>query len=349
MKNFYYIILIVILFSCRDEIGIDNSAPGHFDNHTHVTLLSNGFPTMKVPDDNLTSLEGIELGRKLFYDPILSSDKTMSCASCHQQNHGFAEPTAVSTGVDGIKGNRNASALINIGWQSSFFWDGRSRTLEQQALEPVPNPIEMHLEWPDAVSRLRSHATYPAEFEFVFGTKNITKEHVGMAIAQFERSLISDQSKFDRFLKGEVELDPMESAGFNLFFSEKAECFHCHGQPLFTDDELHNNGLDAVFTDIGLAEHTGRAQDYGMFRTPTLRNVEYTAPYMHDGRFNTLEEVVDFYSDSVKSSATVDPLMPNDNGGFRLKSLEKAQLVAFLKTLSDTSFINNEKFSSPFE
>lgn len=352
MKNIcLYILVCASILACRDnEIDIPPTGTNtHQDNHTHINLTSNGFPEMAIPDDNLTSLEGIELGRKLFYDPILSKDNTMSCASCHQQEHAFSDPSRFSEGVDGLEGNRNASAIINAGWQTSFFWDGRAESLEKQALGPVPNPIEMHLSWADAVDRIRAHATYPDEFEFVFGTKNISKDHVAMAIAQFERSIISDNSKFDQFMRGEVELNAMEAAGFNLFNSEKAECFHCHGQPLFTDDEFHNNGLEEVFTDYGLSEHTGKSSDDGKFRTPTLRNIEFTAPYMHDGRYATLEEVVNFYSDSIKSSHSVDPLMPNDNGGFHLTELEKAQLVAFLKTLSDTTFINNKSFSSPFE
>ena len=214
-------------------------------------------------------------------------------------------------------------------------------------MEPVENPIEMHLSWQDAVVRLKGHDDYPGDFEIAFGTRFITKDLVAKALAQFERSLISNQSKFDKFMNGEIELTPLELAGYNLFLSEKAECFHCHGRPLFTDDELHNNGLDDN-PDNGHFLVSSYVHDKGKFKTPTLRNIEYTAPYMHDGRFQTLEEVINFYSDSIKTSPTVDPLMPNDNGGFHWTELEKIQLISFLKTLSDTAFLNNPNFRNPF-
>jgi len=340
-----FIAFALFIFSCREKIVIQNVGDKH--NHTHADLGTPGFPQMDIPEDNETSEEGIALGRKLFYDPILSGDETQSCSSCHQQSRAFSDNKRFSVGINGISGKLNASAIINAGWQSSSFWNGRANSLEEQALEPVENPIEMHLSWADAVVRLQAHDNYPSEFEKVFGVSSITKELVTKALAQFERSLISNQSKFDKFLNGEIELTPLELAGYNLFLSEKAECFHCHGRPLFTDDDLHNNGLDS-YPDKGHFLVTSHIHDKGKFRTPTLRNIEFTAPYMHDGRFETLEEVVNFYSDSIKTSPTVDPLMPNDNGGFHWTKLEKFQLVAFLKTLSDTAYINNPDFSNPF-
>ena len=348
MKTHIFIIPIaVIIFSCREKIITEPVVENHKHPHTHTSLRTPDFPKMPIPTDNETSVEGIALGRKLFYDKILSGDETQSCASCHQQARAFSDNKKFSVGIDGIAGKLNASAIINVGWQSSTFWNGRANSLEEQALDPVENPIEMHLSWTDAVFRINADKNYRQEFKIVFGTDVITKEMVTKAIAQFERSLISNQSRFDQFLGGHTELSPLELAGYNLFISEKAECFHCHGVPLFTDDELHNNGLD-VIPDKGYFFVTADIHDKGKFRTPTLRNVEFTAPYMHDGRFETLEEVIDFYSDSIKSSPTVDPLMPNDNGGFHWTQLEKLQLLAFLKTLSDTAYINNPEFSNPF-
>lgn len=345
-KTALYTLVAVIIFSCREKIVIDTALDTHM--HTHSDLSTVGFPQMRIPDDNQTSEEGIALGRKLFYDPILSGDESQSCASCHQQSRAFSDYKRFSVGIDGIAGSVNASAIINPGWQSSAFWDGRASSLEEQAQEPVENPIEMHLSWEDAVVRLNAHETYPDEFKIAFGKSTITKELTTKAIAQFERTLISNQSRFDKFLRGEAELTPLEIAGYNLFLSEKAECFHCHGRPLFTDDELHNNGLDEI-PDDGHYTVSNYGPDKGHFRTPTLRNIEFTGPYMHDGRFETLEEVINFYSDSIKTSSTVDPLMPNDNGGFHWTELEKLQLVSFLKTLSDTSFINNPDFANPLE
>ncbi|MBO73130.1 MAG: cytochrome-c peroxidase [Flavobacteriales bacterium] len=344
-KSSCLIAVVFLFFSCREKITIEYLGDNH--DHTHTDLGTDGFPQMPISEDNQTSLEGIALGRKLFYDPILSGDESQSCASCHRQERAFSDENRYSVGINGISGKFNAPALVNVGWQSSLFWNGRAKSLEDQALEPVENPIEMHLNWEEAVVRLKNHDDYPGEFEIAFGTNTITKELVTKALAQFERSLISNQSKFDKFLNGEIELDPIELAGYNLFLSEKAECFHCHGRPLFTDDNLHNNGLDTS-PDPGHFLATLNIHDKGKFRTPTLRNIEFTSPYMHDGRFQTLEQVINFYSDSIKTSPTVDPLMPNHNGGFHWTEIEKLQLIAFLKTLSDTTFINNTEFGNPF-
>jgi cytochrome c peroxidase len=341
------IVVIVISISCREKIVIDSILEdGH--QHTHADVNIVGFPTMTIPSDNETTEEGIYLGRKLFYDSLLSGDNTMSCASCHQQSRSFSDNKRFSVGIKGIPGEMNASAIINPGWQSSAFWNGRANSLEEQAESPVRNPIEMHLSWAVAVDRIKNHSSYPSEFKRAFGEEEITKELVAKALAQFERSLISNKSKFDLFLAGEADFNPIELAGYNLFLSEKAECFHCHGRPLFTDDELHNNGLD-IIPDLGFEDVTEDISDRGKFRTPTLRNIELTGPYMHDGRYETLEQVVEFYSDSLRTSPTVDPLMPNDNGGFHWTNLEKVQLVAFLKTLTDNSFINNPEYSNPFK
>ena len=347
MKTFYTVIIFFFLFiSCREKIVIDSvSGDGHLHIHTDVNVV--GFPTMIIPSDNETTEEGIYLGRKLFYDSLLSGNKTMSCSSCHQQSRSFSDDKRFSVGIQGIAGSMNASAIINPGWQSSAFWNGRANSLEEQAESPVSNPIEMHLSWDIAVDRIKNHPTYPSDFKLVFGEEEITQELVVKALAQFERTLISNKSKFDLFLVGQADFNPMELAGYNLFLDEKAECFHCHGRPLFTDDELHNNGLDFI-PDLGYEDVTGNIADRGKFRTPTLRNIQLTGPYMHDGRYQTLEQVIDFYSDSIRTSATVDPLMPNDNGGFHWTDLEKRQLVAFLKTLTDTSFINNAEYSNPF-
>jgi cytochrome c peroxidase len=345
MKYLILLIGIISIFGCKDEIVQTTD----IHDHTHLTVVTNGFPSMPIPENNPLTVEGVELGRKLFYDPILSIDSTQSCSSCHQQDHAFSDPKQFSIGVDGFPGNRNASAIVNAGWLTSAFWDGRSPSLENQAEGPVENPIEMHEDWGNAIQKLQNNINYPSYFYAAFSQTTITKELVTMAIAQFERTLISDKSNFDLSLKGNYNLTPLEAAGFNIFFTEKGECFHCHGQPLFTDNDFHNNGLDLVSNDIGYEDVTGKTSDRAKFRTPTLRNVEFSAPYMHDGRFNTLEEVIDFYSDSVKFSSTLDPVMSSDAESFNWTDLEKLQLLAFLKTLSDTSFINNTDYSNPWK
>lgn len=344
------IFLIVALGSCSKSS--EPEPPGDSYNPTPYELvIPQGFPDMIIPSDNPMTEEGVELGRMLFYDPILSADNTQSCASCHTAEFGFTDNgKRFSTGIDGLEGNRNSMAVINIGWMSHLFWDGRSAGLEAQALEPVPNPIEMHLPWTEAMSKLNAHSDYPDLFLAAFGTKTIDSTLVTKAIAQFERTMISANSKWDRYLKGEVQLTQAESKGFEIFFTEKGDCFHCHATILFTDNLFHNNGLDSVFTDQGLFDVTGDPNDIAKFKSPTLRNIEYTAPYMHDGRFETLEEVIEFYSHNVKFSPTVDPLMKKVNqGGIQLTDDEKESLLAFLKTLTDDSFIENPEFSNPFE
>ena len=335
------ILTLLVLISCKNEDVIQPDV---------VSVEVEGFPKSLINPENPTTVQGVNLGKMLFYDPILSADSSQSCASCHQQNYSFTDQLKdFSVGVTGAVGTRNASALINLAWYKNFFWDGRAKTLEEQALGPVTNPIEMNEKWENVLNKLQNHPVYPSLFQQAFnGKTKITKELVAMAIAQFERTIVSSNSKFDWYYAGKASLNKTEQFGMELFFSEKAECFHCHGVPLFTDNLPHNNGLDVVHSDIGLSGVTGNTKDVGKFITPTLRNIEFTAPYMHDGRFKTLEEVVDFYSEGVKYSSTVDPLIINPKGGgIHLSNSEKAALVAFLKTLSDTEFQTKSDYSKP--
>lgn len=304
--------------------------------------------------NNPMTEEGVKLGRLLFYDPILSVDSTISCSSCHVQENSFTDPNQFSSGVNGQKGNRNAMHITNVLWHEPFFWDGRATTLEDQALGPVVNPLEMAFNWIDAVKRIKKHGTYPDLFFKAFGTYDIDSLHVVKAIAQFERTFISSNSKWDQFKKSSK--DPFEFftleeyLGYTIFFTEQGDCFHCHGDELMlTDNLFHNNGLDETFTDIGYETITNDPNDRGKFKTPSLRNVEFTAPYMHDGRFATLEEVVEHYSFGVIPSNTIDPKMKKVNqGGVQLSYEDRQNLIAFLKTFSDSTFINNKNYSSPF-
>lgn len=346
-----FFLLVLIGISCTKKSD-DPQPPGEVYNPTPYDLvIPQGFPDMIIPEDNPMTEEGVALGRMLFYDPILSADNTQSCADCHAPEFAFSDNgKRFSTGIDGIEGTRNSMAVINIGWMPHLFWDGRALGVEDQALGPVPNPIEMHQPWPMAMNKLNVHEDYPDLFFKAFGTRSIDSTLVTKAIAQFERTMISSNSKWDRYLKGEVQLTQAESKGFEIFFTEKGDCFHCHTTILYTDNLFHNNGLDSAFVDKGLFDATGLANDIGKFKSPTLRNLEFTAPYMHDGRFETLEEVIQFYSHEVKFSPTVDPLMKKVNqGGIQLTDDEKESLLAFLKTLSDPSFNDNPEFSNPFE
>jgi cytochrome c peroxidase len=304
-----------------------------------------------LPVNNLLTEEGVALGKKLFFDTILSGDNTQSCATCHSPKKAFTDNLKVSFGIDNIPGNRNVMPLFNMAWNfdEKFAWDGKDFSLENQALEPVSNPIEMHADWKKVAEKIKNHPEYPLLFKQAFGTSKIDSTQITKAIAQFERTLVSGNSKFDKFLLGEDTLTVEEQNGFNVFMDEaKGDCFHCHGSdnnPLWTDNQFHNNGLDTNFSDLGLGSVTGDPADNGKFKSPSIRNLKFTAPYMHDGRFFTLEEVINHYSEGLQSSSTIDPLMKKVNqGGVGLSAKDKADLKAFLLTLSDNDFINNSNF-----
>lgn len=352
--TFFMIIILGVISCSKNELKtIEPDRPVTYVPTPYTINVPKGFPKMPIPKDNPLTVEGIALGRKLFYDPILSKNNKQSCASCHNQEFGFTDNgKQFSEGVDGKEGDRNAMAIFNLGWNINFFWDGRSPQLEDQALGPVPNPIEMHLEWKEAEKKLNVHAEYPKLFKQAFAVDSIDSNSVAKAISQFERTIISANSKWDQKEVGKAQLTSLEKMGEIIFFTEKGDCFHCHGGPLFTFNTFHNNGLVKTHTDIGLAKTTGSSSDRGKFKAPTLRNIELTAPYMHDGRFKTLEEVVDFYdSGVVQSSENIDPQMKKSNRGVNgklgLKPDEKKALVAFLKTLTDEEFKTNKAFSDP--
>jgi cytochrome c peroxidase len=343
-KDWLIGLISLVLYSCGKEAPETTPYPLH---------IPPGFLPMIIPSDNPLTVEGVELGRKLFYDPLLSKNNTQSCASCHLQSLGFTDHgLRFSVGVDGIAGNRNSMPLINMGWSPRFFWDGRALSLEQQIFQPVTNPIEMNTTWPEVEDKLNAHPTYPDLFYKAFGIERIDSVHVSKAIAQFIRTMISGNSKFDKFLRQQAVLTPSEMNGLNIFTTEKGDCFHCHGfdgSGLFTDFTFHNNGLDtdAEMADPGLMAVTGNPADKGKFKTPTLRNIEVTAPYMHDGRFATLEEVIEHYDQGGKPSSTVDPLMKHVGTGLNLTAQEKLDLLNFLKTLTDEEFLTDPKFSAP--
>ncbi|MDG2264407.1 MAG: cytochrome c peroxidase, partial [Flavobacteriales bacterium] len=274
---------------------------------------------------------------------ILSGNGMQACASCHLKSAAFSDPNQFSTGIDGLIGDRNASAIINLGWNNNLNWDGSAISLEEQAFEPITNSIEMNDTWINVENKLNAHNEYPTLFKHAFNIDYIDSNHVVMAIAQFERTLISANSKFDKSLRIETQLTASELGGYAIFNSEKGDCFHCHGTQMFMDNLFHNNGLDPEpFTDLGLGKITNNASDNAKFKTPTLRNIEFSAPYMHDGRFSTLEVVVGHYNSGGEYSLTVDPLMKKLGVGLQLTNQEKQDLVAFLKTLTDSDFITEK-------
>tara|TARA_B110000091_G_scaffold104223_1_gene113229 strand:- start:322 stop:1431 length:1110 start_codon:yes stop_codon:yes gene_type:complete len=324
------------------------------------------FPPMDIPADNAMTEEGIKLGRLLFWEKALSLDHSISCGSCHAPASNFSDPNQFSSGVNGALGDRNASVIVNLGWSSSFFWDGRAVTLEDQIREPVEHPLEMNVAWEVVVERLMNddfnELDYPQMFFDAFGTNIITEDLAVKAIAQFIRTMISADSKFDKWRRGETDLTDLEYLGYQLFLKEGgdpevnpggefgADCFHCHGEAglQFSDYLFHNNGLDASFEDDpGRVDVTGFVLDSGLFKTPTLRNVAVSAPYMHDGRFTSLDEVVEHYNSGGVSSSTIDTFMKYTTGGLDLAPQQKDGLIAFLHTLTDTTFIQNPDFTDP--
>lgn len=320
------------------------------------------FPKMQIPADNPLTVEGVELGRHLFYEKQLSGDNSMNCASCHAPNHSFSDPNRYSTGIDGQEGNRNSMALVNLGYQKFFFWDGRAKSLEEQILEPVPNPIEMHQSWKTAMTKLNSSEKYRKMFWNAFGESVGDSTMVAKAIAQFLRTMVSGNSKYDAMYKKFNNLTMSASdqakfatvtndelAGYDLFFSlNGGDCVHCHSGPTMQMDIFSNNGLDASFADLGLGGVTGKASDMGRFKVPTLRNIAQTSPYMHDGRFATLDEVLLHYNSGLVNNATIDPNMQFiDQGGVQLSFAELELIKKFLLTLTDEEFLNNPKFAPP--
>ncbi len=325
----------------------------------YTVIIPENFPALEMPQDNPMTKEGVELGRRLFYDPIMSADSTISCASCHIPELAFTDGKKVSTGIEGQMGRRSSMSLVNIGfYYNGLFWDGRASTLEDQSLHPIEDPVEMGSDLDDIIYKLQEHQDYRERFRKSFGIEDrseINRDYISKAISQFERIIIAGDSKYDRFARGEVVLSDLEDLGNSIFFDfddgiKDGECNHCHSLPLFTSNTYHNNGLDSVgtdytlFTDIGLGRN-GMPGDTGKFRVTTLRNIEITGPYMHDGRFDSLDKVMNHYNSGVKAARNRDPLV-EDLG---LNEEQKESLIAFMKTLTDTSYLLIPEIHNPFK
>ncbi len=326
MKYKFTLVISIIawLAGCRNNVEEPVVVPTPY-----ALPIPGGFPEMTIPADNPTTAEGVALGRQLYYDQRLDKDGARACATCHLQAQAFSSAPAVLP-------------HINLGWSRKFLWNGKiSGSLEDIMLFEVEEFFQTD------VDVLNSDPEYPGLFKKAFGVSKITTREIARALAQFSRTQISGNAKFDKFLRGETTLTNQEYLGYELYYTEKGDCFHCHATMFMTDNLMHNNALDTN-PDPGYFTITGDSLDYGKFKSPTLRNIEYTAPYMHDGRYATLEEVVEFYSSGLQKSATVDPLMKNlGQGGIQLNAEEKAALVAFLKTLSDPDFLHNSELANP--
>lgn len=350
---FYFSLLLIfgILYSCNKTERVFEATPYDFKIPVH-------FPTnLNIPEDNPMTVEGIALGQKLFYDGHLcgytgnDSSQMMSCCTCHDASHGFdigtereRFPGGQPIGLSGQPTHHVPLPLINLVFNhNGYLWNGAATSIENIVLATFTDPTEMNSTYNNVVAAIQANAEYPPLFEKAFGTREVTAERIAKAIAQYVRTLVCSDSKFDRWLIGAAQLSNDELAGYVLFTTESgADCFHCHGcegSPLFTTNLFYNNGLGAEFTDSqDRFAVTGDAMDHGAYRAPTLRNIAKTAPYMHDGRFKTLDEVLEFYNSGLCNTPYVSPLMHHvSDGGTRLTPQQISQLKAFLLTLNEES------------
>ncbi len=286
-------------------------------------------------ENNELSVQRFELGKRLFFETALSSDNSISCASCHAQVHAFADHNvALSTGVYGRSGRRNSPSIANMAWSPSFMWDGGVNHLEMFSVAPITDTNEMNESMANVINKLNADPTYVDQFKRAYLVDEVNDQVMLKALTLYMIMIISDQSKYDKWVRGERSLSSEEHAG-RLLFDQK--CASCHSGTLQTDYSFRNNGLDSVFADLGRGRITNNVDDYGKFKVPSLRNVALTYPYMHDGRFQSLEEVLDHYSDGIVSSHSLDPELVN---GIPMTTEEKKQIIAFLKTLTDYELLN---------
>ena len=360
MKKIIYIIplMFLLILSC----GEDEPMQVVELDETPYTLEFGNLPPPDLPADNTLTQQGVQLGRMLFYEKMLSLDGSQSCASCHNQADGFSDTLQFSVGVEMLEGKRQAMPIFNMAWHTNeFFWDGRAHLLRDQSLKPIEDPLEMNETLENVIAKLSASQLYKDQFTRAFGSEEVTSEKMSLAMEQFMLTIVSYDSKYDKYLAGEVQLTESEERGrllfeteYNPFFPDMsgADCAHCHGGANFENDQYMNNGLDddATFMDIGREDVTNNPSDKAKFKVPSLRNIAVTAPYMHDGRFQTLEEVVDHYNEHIKQSSTLDPALIQvaDNGGLQLTDEDKIDLVNFLKSLTDQTFINNQDYTDPF-
>ncbi|MCS7004496.1 MAG: cytochrome-c peroxidase [Cytophagales bacterium] len=342
MKGFIVLIAIT-LTSCayKEE---DKQAP--FSSKKILFQVPKNFPSPVYDfSRNPITQEGFELGRALFYDGILSRDGTVSCSFCHIQTSAFTQHGhAVSHGIDDLPTRRNSQPIMNLAWVRFFFWDGGVFDLDLFPPHPIQAPNEMGETMSNVLEKLRKHPHYPKMFKAAFGTEEITTDRFLKALSQFQLMCISANSRYDKFVRNEGGiLTSDELKGLSLF---REKCSVCHAGELFTDGTFRNNGLPVYSNDLGRAEITLNPDDRYKFKVPSLRNVVYTAPYMHDGRFKTLDAVLEHYRKGVVDSATTDPIL-KQNGilGIPMSDEEKRQIIAFLQTLTDTSFITRFELS----
>ncbi len=325
-----------IFTACQPDPSFDPAKPISFE-------VPEGWPQPKYNFENNPLTEaGFELGRKLFFDPRLSRTNDVSCGSCHQPFSAFAHlDHDVSHGVENKLGTRNSPPIFNLNWHSGFFWDGGVNHIELQPINPIQNPVEMDETLDNVVAKLKADADYQQRFKAAFGDETINSQRMLKALAQFMGMLVSSNSKYDKYMRGEAggNMTSNELNGLNIF---RSKCATCHTEPLFSDFTYRNNGLPAnVYNDSGRAVITNDPADLYKFKVPSLRNLKYTPPDMHDGRLLTLEQVLDYYTTGIHHSPTLDPALKD---GIQLSPQEKADLLSFLNTLNDEEFIKHPRF-----
>ena len=359
MKNQFYLAVLLLIFtlSCND----DENPIVVIHDQTPYNINLRHFPTPALPADNVLTEQGVKLGKMLFFEKKLSRDNSQACAGCHVQSDAFTDTTRFSLGVRNLPGNRQAMSVFNMAWHTNeFFWDGRAHLLRDQALQPIQDPLEMDETLENVIQKLKDEQLYKDQFIRAFGSDEITEIKMALAMEQFMLSIVSNDSKYDKHLRGETQLTESEMRGLKLFTTEYnpffpdesgADCEHCHGGINFENDRYMNNGLDsdADITDIGRQAVTNQIDDRAKFKVPSLRNIALTPPYMHDGRFSTLEEVIDHYDHGLRISNTLDPaLLMTTDQGLLLTDQDKNDLINFLHTLSDDTFLSNPEYADPF-
>lgn len=329
---------IIIAQACKPDPSFEPTVEAPFE-----FAIPQGWPTPFYNySNNPLSKQGFELGRKLFYDARLSKDNTVSCGSCHQQFSAFAQiDHPVSHGVNDLVGNRNSPPLFNLNWHTSFFWDGGVNHIENQPIAPIQNPVEMDETMANVVTKLQADATYRSMFKAAFGDESVTSQRIAKAFAQFMGMMVSSNAKYDKYKRGESggAFTQQELDGYDVY---KQNCAACHTEPLFTDFSYRNNGLPQTsVNDSGRAHITLSIADLYKFKVPSLRNLKYTWPYMHDGRFNNIDQVLSHYASGILQSPTLDARLAT---GIQLTDKQKEDLKAFLNTLNDEVFVANTMF-----
>ena len=339
-----FAVLVCSVFTgCKDDF----EGEAYIADQAYDLEIPADFPALAFDrDKNPVTVNGVALGKKLFYEGRLSRNNSISCGFCHIQENAFTHHGhPVSHGIDNRLGIRNASPIQNMAFLRNYTWDGVSHDLDERSLVPITTDFEMDSSMPEVVGKLNTDANYKKLFKAAFGDENITGERVLKAISQFMVTMVSADSKYDRVLKGKTAFTAEENEGYQLF---RNNCASCHSGALFTDESFRNTGMyyNAQYNDRGRYRVTLDWNDNMKFRVPSLRNVEYTAPFMHDGRFTTLEAVLNFYSDLVENQPNLDPLLKKDGHiGIRMNPSEKQYIIAFLKTLTDQNFITNKAFA----